>query len=346
MVFKYGLPLLALALLSYTIMQIGLTVPAPQAPHPLTPAQSPYPDCIASAGVVEAQTENIEIGAPVPGIVAQVFVRPGQKVSKAEALFRLDDQRLRSELSVRSALLNTARAKLAKLEAEPRKEECRIKGSQVRAARAALRAEGYQLEHGRKLHEKKLLSVEEMGRLEQSVVMAQARLEAVEAENDLLQAGANELDRNLVRAEVAEAEAGVKQVQTELERLTVRAPLDGAALQVNVQPGKFVSTPALKPAVVIGNLDRLYLRVDIDEYDLARFRPQAPAQAALKSRPQQQFKLSFVRVVPFVIPKQSLSGRVGEWVDVRCLQVFYVIEPGESPLYVGQQLDVFIETDH
>jgi HlyD family secretion protein len=43
------------------------------------------------------------------------------------------------------------------------------------------------------------------------------------------------------------------------------------------------------------------------------------------------------------VPKKSLTGDSTERVDTRVLQVIFSFEPGELPIYVGQQMDVFIE---
>jgi len=40
--------------------------------------------------------------------------------------------------------------------------------------------------------------------------------------------------------------------------------------------------------------------------------------------------------------KKALTGDNTERVDTRVLQVIYAVEPGKLPVYVGQQLDVFI----
>jgi hypothetical protein len=53
--------------------------------------------------------------------------------------------------------------------------------------------------------------------------------------------------------------------------------------------------------------------------------------------------LKFVRVEPYVIPKKSLTGDSTERVDTRVLQVLYSFNRGALPVYVGQQMDVFIE---
>jgi len=53
--------------------------------------------------------------------------------------------------------------------------------------------------------------------------------------------------------------------------------------------------------------------------------------------------LQFVRFEPFVVPKRSLTGDSTERVDTRVLQVIYRVERDDMPLFVGQQLDVFID---
>ena len=53
--------------------------------------------------------------------------------------------------------------------------------------------------------------------------------------------------------------------------------------------------------------------------------------------------ITFVRFEPLVVPKQSLTGASTERVDTRVLQAVYRIEGAEFPLFVGQQMDVFID---
>jgi len=54
-------------------------------------------------------------------------------------------------------------------------------------------------------------------------------------------------------------------------------------------------------------------------------------------------ELKFERVEPYVIPKRSLTGESTERVDTRVLQALYSFPAGKLPVYVGQQMDVFIE---
>ena len=64
--------------------------------------------------------------------------------------------------------------------------------------------------------------------------------------------------------------------------------------------------------------------------------------AFLKGSTQNALPLRFVRIDPFVIPKKSLTGDSSERVDTRVLQIIYELDRPAVRLYVGQQVDVFI----
>ena len=132
--------------------------------------------------------------------------------------------------------------------------------------------------------------------------------------------------------------------EIELDRLVVRALVAGEVLQVKVRPGEYVGTPPNQPLIILGNIETLHVRVDIDEYDIPRFRRDVPATAVPRGNLQVRYPLKFFRVEPFVIPKKSLTGDNTERVDTRVLQVIYEFDPaGLPPLFVGQQVEVFID---
>src|SRR5439155_15315491 len=142
---------------------------------------------------------------------------------------------------------------------------------------------------------------------------------------------------------LAQARVQIEQVKTEIERATVVAPVDGVVLQVNVRAGERISERDAKALMVLGDVSIYHVRVDIDERDIARFRPGAPAKAYPRGETAHEINMRFVRVEPYVVPKKSLTGDNTERVDTRVLQVLYAIEGTDHPVYVGQQLDVFID---
>jgi HlyD family secretion protein len=142
------------------------------------------------------------------------------------------------------------------------------------------------------------------------------------------------------------AAAQLQEAETAVERLTVRAPVTGEILQVNVAPGEYAQTGVLsKPLIVMGDTETLHVRVDIDENDAWRFTRGTAAKGFLRGNSAIAFDLRFAYVEPYVVPKTSLTGLSTERVDTRVLQVIYSVNRGDLPLYVGQQVDVYIDAD-
>jgi len=147
--------------------------------------------------------------------------------------------------------------------------------------------------------------------------------------------------------------SNVKQVQTDIERATVRAPVDGEILQVNVHVGEiyplnsynvvlpYVNLPA--SLILMGTMSPLQMRVDIDEEDSWKFRKDAPATAFVRGNAKIGFPLKYARTEPYILPKVSYTGNNIERIDTRVLQVLYRFEKGDLPVYPGQLLDVFVE---
>ena len=82
---------------------------------------------------------------------------------------------------------------------------------------------------------------------------------------------------------------------------------------------------------------------DVDDDDVSRFRPGAAARAYLRGNAKVEMPLTFVRVEPYLVPKKSLTGDGTERVDTRVMQAIYSLKTEGKPVYVGQQLDVFID---
>jgi multidrug resistance efflux pump len=125
----------------------------------------------------------------------------------------------------------------------------------------------------------------------------------------------------------------------------MRAPIAGVILQNKVRLGQFAQCgPLSEPLMILGSVTPLHVRVDVDEHDAWRVRGGALAAASPRGNGSIRIPLEFVRFEPYVIPKKSLTGDSTERVDTRVLQVIYRVKDQNTPLYVGQQMDVYIET--
>lgn len=340
-------PAIALIALTFAVaaawkwrtVKISTTPPAP-------PPTTTFQHSVGAVGLVEAASENISISTAVSGLVVKVYVKAGDQVNAGRALFSLDDRDLKAETVTRRATLDAARARLAKLEASPRPEEIPPAEARVREAEAVLADAAVQQKLIESVTDRRAIREEDLQRRREATRLAQAKVDEAKAALALLKSGAWAPDIKIARAEIAAAEAQLKRVQADIERLTMRAPVDGEILQVNVRAGEYAQVGTLaKPLIVMGDTSSLNVRVDVDENEGWKVKPGAPAQAAERGNSAQRAALEFVRFEPYVVPKKSLTGDSTERVDTRVLQVIYRFKDTKVPFRVGQQMDVFISTN-
>lgn len=304
---RWFIPVLALLSLGLAMWSVARTSPvhAPE-PPPIEPPATPFPEAVAAVGLVEANTENIAIGSHLSGVVARVHVGVGQPVEAGDALFTLDDRHLHAALALARGRLEAAMAGVGTAEAR------------FADARDRLR-------FAERIQNPLAISAEELSHRRHAVKTSSAGLEEA-------------------RAAVAVAGAEVGTVETEIERSTVRAPIAGEVLQLKVRTGEFaVAGVNAEPLLMLGGVHPLHLRVDVDEHETSRLRPEARAYAYLRGNAGLKTELIFVRFEPMVVPKRSLTGDSTERVDTRVLQALYRFERGALPVSVGQQMDVYID---
>jgi len=146
----------------------------------------------------------------------------------------------------------------------------------------------------------------------------------------------------LAKANSALVKAELALLHQELKRHTVYSPITGKILQCKIRVGEFIDSSRITSRAIIVGSNKLRLRVDINENELLRFKPKTQAIAFIRNQPNLKIPLHYQYTEPYVVPKRALTGLSTERTDLRILQVLYSFEKPDFPLYVGQQLDVFI----
>ena len=307
------LPLLALGGIVLAVFYIVGTLPdrstvEPEQQPPKATGALADGARVAGAGLVEPASEIIDIGSALSGLVTDLSVMPGDRVEKGQPLFRVDDRAARAQLAQANAAIREARAAIAEAE----------------TARSTAQQ---QLALYRSLSDPAAVSRSEIIRAEGEAAAAASRLA-------------------LARARLGAAEAQAAAARSEIERLTVRAPIAGEILAVNIRPGEFVATQggASVPFIQMGETSPLHIRVDIDENEASRVKLGAPAIVSPRGAAEIRVEAIFVRAEPQVVPKRSLTNSAAERVDVRVLQLIYALPQGAASeaFRVGQQIDAFI----
>lgn len=297
----------AIAGVAAALMLVHRMKQRPPSPGPESaPARSPYEDTVAATGLVEAARENVKVASPRSGLVTRIAVKVGDRVKTGDLLFQLDDREVRSRIAWMEAQLESMQSTL-----------------QVEEVAAADWTD--QVERFSKLERDKVATEDELKRRQFNLQGARARVASI-------------------RASILASRRQLEQARTDLEILSVRAPRDGQLLQVNLREGEFAPAAALTgdPLMLLGDVDRLQVRAEVDEQNAVLVDAKQPAQASLKGHAELRMPLRFVRIEPYVVPKRSLTGDSLERVDTRVLQIVFEFDRPSFPVYVGQQVDVFI----
>jgi len=345
---RHGIPLLAIAMISFAGWSIAAkhtsrTVTSP----PIAVPTNPYEDNVAGTGIVEPASEVIALAIERGGVLTRINVVAGDRVKAGQPLFAIDDRNYRAAVTQNEAAVAASEASITTIDQSLIQQRntidqarATLHSAEAERLRASLDQTRYaELARDTWAPRQRLETADaDAQKAEASVAAAKAALAGAQQQIEVLSA-----QRKEAEAKLGQARATLEQARVDLDKTVVKAPIDGAILKVNVRLGEYAQAGVLSdPLMTMGSVDPLHVRVDIDETETWRIRPDHTALARLRGNAEISAPLSFVRFEPYVLPKRSLTGDTIERVDTRVLQAIYAFAANEFPAFVGQQVDVFI----
>ena len=245
------------------------------------------------------------VHAETAGLVSEVAVREGQRVAKGAALAAIVDPSLAADVAAGEAKAAEARANLAALEAGGKPAE--LAGIENNQARARFDLQQHQKEYDtlRRLAEKQAAVPVDVEAAHDKVRQSEIEIEGLENRRKSL----------VDRTEVAAARARLQDVEVALNlarqraRLnTLLAPMAGEIYSLAVRPGAYLNVG--DAAANVGRLDRLRVRVYVDEPELGRVAEGQPVTITWDALPGKQWRGTVERKPGSI---QALGSRqVGE----------------------------------
>ncbi len=351
------LPLLAIGGFALTGLAVAkFNAPQKTGPMPAAPASIPFPDRVAGTGVIEPASETILLGTQVGGVVAKVYAKEGDRVTAGQPLVEIDardaDARLiaaRAQVETAKARVAAAEARVAQLVARPRIEDLDEAKALVAARTAALDDAKGRLDRLLKVTDRGT-TANEQPTLEFNVALATAQFADAKAKLARVQVGTYPEDLAVAKSDVHTAQSELDTVQAQLKQaevardlLIVRAPIDATVLRLDARPGEYKAAgPNASTLIRLGDITKLHVRTDIDELDSWRLDVTGQAVASIRGGSKLQVPLRFVRIVPDVAPKRTLTGDNAERIDTRVVQVIFELENPPAFIQPGMLVDVAV----
>jgi HlyD family secretion protein len=207
---------------------------------------------IVSSGTLEP-VGSVEVGTQVSGVVEKVFADFNDTVRQGQIIAEIDKVLLMSRLSETRASLIRAQALYEQGEAE--------------------------FKRGETLHEKKIISDQELMKYRTEYLTQKASLQAASAAVDI-------------------ASANIKYA-------TIRSPVNGTVIKRSIEAGQTVAASLSAPTlfIIAEDLKRMKIMALVDETDIGKITPDSPVRFSVSAYPDKYFtgSVSQIRLQPETI---------------------------------------------
>jgi HlyD family secretion protein len=224
------------------------------------------------------------VRADLAGMVAELPVKEGQTIMLGAALAQLKGPDLEAQLAAAQSRVEQAKAALDNIERGGRKAELvEIDGSIARAKLdrdTALR--DYEALH--RLEEKQAATHEEVQTAHNKLDQAELGIKSLETKRSALITSSDQL---VAEARFHEAEADLRLARRRIADTIVRSPMAGIVYNLPIRMGAYLNVGDLVASV--GVLDRLRVRVYVDEPELGRVSVGLPVNITWDALPGQHW---------------------------------------------------------
>jgi HlyD family secretion protein len=249
----------------------------------------PIVSAVSATGTVNPVV-TVLVGSQLSGQIRELLADFNTPVKSGQVIARLDADQIEARMAQAKADLKAAEAALIMQRAQSDRARAEIETARANVAnnRANIvRAEAVVKDAERDYQRKRELlgrgagTAADTDRAQTAVdtgraqlVAAQAQLQAAAASLDAAQAALKVSDAQIAaaQAQIIQREAAVQQVQVDLDRAEIRAPIDGVVIQRSIDVGQTVAASFQAPELfrIAQDLRRIEIWASVDEGDVGR----------------------------------------------------------------------------
>jgi HlyD family secretion protein len=250
------------------------------------------------------ETTEVNVGFKISGRIISLSVQEGDWVERDQVIARLEDEDLQQRLALARATLLSAQARLNKLLAGSRPEELREAEAALQQARFDLENKQAHYERMRSLFEKGVIPKETLDNSEAAFKIAKAGLQRATENYQLVKEGPRKEDIEDAKAQVEQAKANLRLIETQLRYTLLTSPISGIVSVKSAEVGEVVNPGT--SVLTLAEIEKVWLKAYLSETDLGRVKWGQEVRVTTDLHPKKEYKgkISFISSTAEFTPKQ------------------------------------------
>jgi len=254
---------------------------------------------VVATGKITPITQ-VEVKSKASGIVEKLYVDINNIVHKGQPLAQLDQQEISDQVAAQRAQLAAAQANVTNFEAA-------LEQDKVNASAPDLPMYKVTLDRNTEMVKQGLVPQQNLDNANRDYLAALTKRDAAKA-----QIGVDNAKMKQARAQVAQSEASLNQLEEQLGYTTIVAPMDGVVLSRDVEIGDAVSSILVLGStatlvMTVGDTTEVYVKGKVDEADIAHVYLGQPARIKVESFRDRYFQGKVTKISPMGVEKDNVT---------------------------------------
>jgi len=243
---------------------------------------------------------QVEVKSKASGIVEKLYVDINDRVHRGQPLAQLDQQEIKAEVAAQRAQLEAAQANVSNFEAS-------LDQDKVNASAPDLPMYKVTLDRNTEMVKEGLVPQQSLDNANRDYLAALNKRDTAHA-----QFAVDGAKLKQAKAQVAQSQATLNQLEEQLSYTTITAPMDGVVLSRDVEVGAAVSSILVLGStatlvMTVGDTTEVYVKGKVDEADISHVYMGQPARIKVESFRDRYFQGKVTKISPMGVEKDNVT---------------------------------------
>ncbi len=287
------------------VVAVGVTIMAHGSSVKLDPSQLSRVErgniarSVVATGKVQPITK-VEVKSKASGIVTKLYVDINASARQGQLLAQLDQQEILDQVAAQ-------KAQLAAAESNAHAAAAAIQYDRVNAEAPDLPMFKHTYDRAQEMSTAGVVSKQALDDAQQRYLAA-----ANTRDKAVAQITVDDSKLRQAQAQVAQAQASLKQLEEQLSYTTITSPMDGVILSRDVEIGDAVSSILVLGStatlvMTIGDITQVYVQGKVDEADIGKVYLGQPARIKVESFKDKAFLGKVTKIAPLGVEKDNVT---------------------------------------